>query len=104
VKLEATVAAAIGWLKVALTSVLVATPVNAGELAAGDVALTVGWVPTPGAPRMGSMPLPQAASSKVNSAAVQPRREPGGWEDVVMAVCALVVLADASERIEGSRR
>ena len=75
-KLEITVDAVIGLLKVALTSVLVATPVNAGELAAGDVDVTVGWVPTPGAPRIGSMPpLPQAASSRVTSAAVQPRGE-----------------------------
>jgi hypothetical protein len=103
VKLEVTVAAAIGWLKVALTPVLVATPVTAGELAAGDVALTVGWVPTVGAPRIGSMPLPQAASIRVSSAAVQPRSEPSEWEEVVMTVCALMVLADARERIEGSR-
>jgi hypothetical protein len=33
-------------------------------------------VPTPGAPRIGSMPpLPQAASSRVASKAVQPRGE-----------------------------
>lgn len=71
-KLEITVDAVIGLLNVAVTSVLVAMPVNAGELAAGDVDVTVGWVPTPGAPRIGSMPpLPQAASSRVTSAAVQ---------------------------------
>jgi hypothetical protein len=80
VKLEVTVAAFIDWLKVALTSVLVATPFTAGELAVGDVELTVGRVPTPGAPRIGSMPLPQAASSRVNNAAVQPRSEPGERE------------------------
>ena len=88
-KLEAIVAAVIGWLKVALTSVLVAMPVKAGELAAGDVEVTVGWVPTLGAPRIGSMPLPQAARSSVISAAVQPRSEPGERKGLVMAVCAL---------------
>ena len=80
-KLEVTAAAVIAWLKVALTSVLAATPVNAGELAAGDVEVTVGWVPTPGAPRIGSMPLPQAANSKVASAAIQPRSDPSEWEE-----------------------
>ena len=76
-KLDVAAAAVIGWLKVALTSVLVATPVIAGELAAGDVEVTVGWVPTPGAPRIGSMPLspPQAESSSVINAAIQPRGE-----------------------------
>ena len=75
-KLEITVEAVIGVLKVALTSVLVEMPLSAGELAAGDVDVTVGWVPTPGAPRIGSMPpLPQAASSRVTSKAVQPRGE-----------------------------
>ena len=75
-KLELTVDAVIGWLNVALTSVLVAMPVKAGELAAGDVAVTVGRVPTTGAPRIGSMPLPpQAESSEITSAAVQPRGE-----------------------------
>ena len=92
-KLEITAAAFIGWLNVALTSVLVETPLTAGLLAAGDVELTLGWVPTPGAPRIGSMPLPQAASSRVRSAAVQLRSEPSEWEEVIMAVCALLVLA-----------
>ena len=100
-KPEVTVAASIGWLKTALTSVLVATPVTAGMLAAGDVELTAGWVPMPGAPRIGSMPLPQAASSSVSSAAVQQRSAPGGWDGWVMAVCALLVLADARERTKG---
>ena len=80
VKAEITVDAVMGWLKVALTAVLVETPVTDGELAAGDVDVTVGWVPTPGAPRIGSMPLPQPASNRVTSAAIQPRGDRRGRE------------------------
>ena len=79
VKLDVSVAAVIGLLKVALTTALVAMPVNAGELAAGDVDETIGCVPTLGAPRIGSVLPPQAASNKVTSAATQPRGEREVW-------------------------
>lgn len=65
----------IALLKVALTSALVVTPVTCGELAAGDVEVTVGLAPATGAPRMGSEPPPQAASNVANRAAVQPLSE-----------------------------
>jgi hypothetical protein len=96
-----TVDAVIGWLNVALTSVLVATPVTAGVLAAGDVDKTVGRVPTLGAPRIGSMPPPQPARNRVTNATFQPsgdRRVSGRW---FIAVCALLVLFDASDRVAG---
>ena len=63
-------ATAIGLLKVAVTTLFVATPVTTGLLAAGVVAVTAGGTdePAPGVPRIGSRLLPpQAARRAANN-------------------------------------
>lgn len=103
-KALSTVDAVIDLSKVALTSVLMATPVTAGELAAGDDDVTVGRTPTPGAPRMGSVPALQAARTRVARVAIQALGEVLGRDELIMAVGPCVFISDARERIEGSVR
>src|SRR5659263_601383 len=56
------VAWAISLLKVAVTLLLIATPVTAGVLARGVIAVTVGTIPAmPSPPRTGARPPPTAA-------------------------------------------
>lgn len=63
------VVGSIGALKVAVTVVVVATPVAAGVVT-GDVDVTVGAMPAPGVPRIGS-PSPQAATKLHSSKGIQ---------------------------------
>ena len=46
-----------------------ATPVTAGVLATGEVAVTVGATPRPGGPRIGSSPPPPQAARKAGASA-----------------------------------
>lgn len=104
VKALSTVDAVIDLLNVALTSVLMATPVTAGELAAGVDDVTVGRAPTPGAPSMGSLPALQAASTRVAKVAIQALGNVLGRDVMVMTVGPCVFISDVRERIEGSVR
>ena len=74
--LSVIVAALIASLKLALMTLLLATPVTGGVVASGDVAVTVGSAPAPGVPRIGSRPLPpHPATSATNSAGSNPRAD-----------------------------
>ena len=74
------VAAFIGLLNVARTTVRMSTPVTAGVAVTGDVAVMVGTRVTLGVPRIGSSPpLPQAASTKSSPAPMAPRKISKGF-------------------------
>lgn len=91
-KLDTIVAGAIGLLNVAVTRLFVATPVTTGVRATGDVAVTVGAMPTPGLPRIGSSPPPHPAIKVSRDPQSNARRD---LEDVDSGfmLCSLLVAA-----------
>jgi hypothetical protein len=95
VKLDTSVAGAIGLLNVAVTWLFVATPVTTGVRATGDVAVTVGAMPTPGLPRIGSSPPPQPAIKVSSNPQTNARRDLEKVESGFMLVPAGVVTASA---------